>query len=124
METSEFKELYIWQGLDKEILKKTLSGNVRLTEKEVLLEPGIKPVKKAIIMFLLGNKVLKLDGLKEIEAVGVTEIAEHTSIPGGTVRPNLRELFEEGYVKQTQDGKYYVPDHLLLKIHELFGHKK
>ena len=123
MENGEFKELYVKEGSSKELLKKTLSGNIKLTETGDVLLTSIKPAKRAIVMYLLGNKVLKLDGVKQEEAEGPAEIFQRTGIPRGTVGRELKELSDDGFVKTTEDGKYFIPDNLLLRIHELFENK-
>ena len=125
MENSEFKELYIEDELNKDILRNTLTGNAKLTNQgDVLLEPNVKNTKKAIVIYLLGTKVLKIDGIKTEETERPTDISQKTGLPIGTVKPRLRELLEEGFVKQTDDGRYYIPNYMLLKVQELFKHKE
>ena len=75
-------------------------------------------------MYLMGNKILKLDGLKIDEVECPKEISEKTGFPIGIVKSIIRELFDEGVVKQTEVRKYYVPSYALLKIQELFKHKE
>lgn len=122
---SEFKEFYMDDELNKQLLKDTLKGSVRLTPAgDVILEAGLKPIKKALVLYLLANKILKLDGLKVSDAEGPKEISEKTGFSIGTVKPIIRELFDEGIVKQTEEGKYYVPNYALLKVQEIFKHKE
>jgi DNA-binding IclR family transcriptional regulator len=37
------------------------------------------------------------------------EIERETGIPGGTIRPKIRELLDEGVVRQDEDGYFVEP---------------
>lgn len=73
-----------------------------------------------VILFLVARKAMKVRGLSvDKEGALPSEIEEQTGMKGGSVRPNLKNLFEQRIIKKTDDSRYFVPNYSLVKIKTL-----
>lgn len=75
--------------------------------------------KDAILMILLGFKVLKEWGTRETELVGPKDVALNSGINLSTVKNALRELEREKQVVSIK-GKYSIPNFLLYILKDKF----
>jgi hypothetical protein len=113
--------------LDKELLATALEGLV-------LIDPGTRRViltrdarrrraRELIVVYLLGRKALAVltDG-EFMEAATPKEIETATGLPGGTVRPNLRRLYDEEIV-ETGDNGYTVASYMLAEAANEITHE-
>lgn len=98
--------------LDRDLLARALDGlaYVDKDRARVLLtaDGAASSAREKMIIYLLGRKALRAVGSEIKEEVEPKEIEKEWRIPGGTVRPNLRELAKEGVVAK-REGGYYVP---------------
>lgn len=79
-----------------------------------------KELRKAnvILIALLARKALVLLGAEVDETVKPRELEAHTGIRGGTLRPILKKLTDEGVVLR-ESGEYKVPNHSLEAVTDL-----
>ena len=98
--------------LNRELLARALDGlaYVDKDRAKVLLTPdgAARSAREKLIIYLLGKKALRAVGSEIKEETGPKEIEKATGMPGGTVRPRLRQLAKEGIVAKREEG-YYVP---------------
>lgn len=116
-------DLIVDEGnLDENLLEKIITpyirfakdnGRVRLTPSAVNLTIGEK-----IILYLLGKKAAKKLGMWPYitENSLPIDIENDLGIPGGSLRPNLMNLYSKSFLEKDQEGKYYVPNHVLPDI--------
>jgi len=83
---------------------------------------NLLPITDRLIIFLLARKVLKLKEKIAIEGLSPTDIIEGTHLKEGSVHPGLKTLRETGLV-MVKEGKYFVPNHQLGKIKNIFAEK-
>ena len=114
--TEIFDDLFVEKDeLNETILKEILSNNVKMTsEGDIIFQTELEP-KLTILLYLLANKVFVIKKLKTSEAEGPKEIHLKTGAAEGTVKRYVRELQKEGFLVGKK-GKYFVPNHALLKI--------
>lgn len=95
---ADILEPYIWIDPEQgEVVFKNSAPNITAREK--------------IFVFLLGLKVIAHINT-DIEGISSpSEIVELTGLPGGTVRPRLKSLFEEKLLSRDERG-YKVADHV------------
>ena len=58
------------------------------------------------------------------ERASATEIMQKTGLKKGTVNPALRNLFEDRVIEQSDDRKYYIPNHALEKVKAMISEKR
>lgn len=82
----------------------------------IVLKPGFSSLasRSKVLAYLLGKKAALLLGKADREEVAAKTIPIDTGIPSGTVHPKLKELRENHFVSQTDDGHYYIASHQLL----------
>ncbi len=74
--------------------------------------------KQKILVYLLARLALsQRSGDLAVAAVLPREIQDGTSLPGGTVRPQLQKLVQE-HVVQNSDGRYSVQPGALERAHK------
>lgn len=105
------------QLLDKELLAGVLEGLVFVdpSARRVILTREARGLtaRELILVYLLGRKALAaLTEGEFVEAASPKEIEGATGLPGGTVRPNLRKLYDDEIV-ETGDNGYTVPSYRL-----------
>ncbi len=107
--------------LDRKQLVQLLEGNIILTpDGEVRFLKAFNP-KSTILLYLLARKVLFLRAITTTDREGPQEIHRNTGLAEGTVKRYVREL-ENSRLLAGKDGRYWVPNHALLKINELVQH--
>lgn len=99
--------------LDRDLLARLLEGLVfvDLGRQKVLFtrEAMRLNARKRVLLYLLGRKVLRaLGGTEIVEEVRPRDMEGPTGLKGGTIRPRLKELRDEGIIAQGENG-YYVP---------------
>jgi len=103
-----------------EIIKKFIKVNPN--KNQVIPLPDFLKLnsKNAVIITLLGFKLLKELKAKEIEAAGPKEVAANSGLNLSTVKNTLRDLGEERLAISTK-GKYSVPNYLLYILKDKFA---
>lgn len=67
--------------------------------------------QQKVIALLLGRKVAVLLGLSTDEAVGPTELAKQSDVPGGTIFPTVRRLLKDRMISQDSTSEYHLSTH-------------
>jgi hypothetical protein len=62
-----------------------------------------------VLIALLASKAGAALGVRSPEGLTGSEVEALTQVPGGTVRPQLRQLAEEHLAQQAGDGRYFIP---------------
>lgn len=110
--------------LNVDILSEILERFIKISPKKkqiITLPDFLKLIyKDAIIVMLLGFKVLKELGVRDIEMVGPKEISMNCGINLSTVKNALREL-EEDRIATSVKGKYTIPNFLLYNLRDKFS---
>ncbi|KPJ54789.1 hypothetical protein AMJ47_03530 [Parcubacteria bacterium DG_72] len=122
--TKKLSKLIADDELNIDILSGILEPFVKISPKKkqiIILPDFLKLVyKDAIIVMLLGFKVLKELGLRETEMVGPKEISMNCGINLSTVKNSLRDL-EEDRIATSVKGKYTIPNFLLYNLKDKFS---
>lgn len=86
-------------------------------------EGEVLPVREKLVIFLLMRKAMFLRGVIPKEGTTPSEIERRTGIPGGTIRPLLRKLVDEKFIRAEKgdDGGYYVPPSRIKDIHAMLA---
>ncbi len=125
-------------------LEKLLVSGKEIDEKMVaeILEPFLKIDKETcdirplsswndlkanikILLYLIARKAMVALGLPlPEEKASATEIMQKTGLKKGTVNPALRNLFEDRVIEQSDDRKYYIPNHALEKVKAMISEKR
>jgi hypothetical protein len=76
---------------------------------------------RKVLIYLLARKAMVVLPTVQLEIEGALpkDIEDSTGIPGGTLRPKLRNLKRLGLLTQDREGRYYVPSHALSQMNEL-----
>lgn len=113
--------------IDQEILASLLRPYVRLDKGRgrVMFLPGAQDGitnLQQVALVLLGQLALG-ELLEEPEKAGLTpkDVAARTGIAGGSVRPVLKKLFDDGLLVQREDGAYEVAVHALERYRQIVG---
>lgn len=79
------------------------------------------PSWKKLLVYFLAHKAIAIRAAKGDEKEGLTpkQLEEETEIPGGTIRPTLKKLSDEGLVRQDTAGAYFVPNRIVRRIRDL-----
>ena len=64
--------------------------------------------KQKILAYLLAKLALSTRNQKFVNSATPNEIETKTELPGGTVRPKLRELIHDRIAFQNEDGSYSI----------------
>ena len=64
--------------------------------------------KLKILAYLLSRLALSSRNPNFPNSVSTKDVENDTELPGGTVRPKLRQLIDDRVVDQNIDGRYYV----------------
>jgi len=99
--------------LDRELLASSLEGLVFVDpdRQKIMFTPEAMSLstRKRVVLYLLGRKVLRaLGGTEVVEEVKPKDMEGPTGLKGGTIRPRLKQLLDEGIIAQDENG-YYVP---------------
>lgn len=113
--------------IDQGMLASLLRPYVRLDKGRgrVIFLPGVQERitnLEQVALVLLGQLALS-ELLEDEEKAGLTpkEVVARTGIAGGSVRPVLRRLFEDGLVVKRGDGGYEVAVHALDRYRHIVG---
>lgn len=96
-----------------------LAPHVKITKKDhriIFIDHAeTLPLKGKVLLFLLAKKVLFFMQELESDHVSPKTIIEETSIPRGSVLPNLKGLRDDGLVT-SENGEYYITPYQITKI--------
>jgi len=111
--------------IDRKKLAAILSGRVgidRDAERVVLYSDARdgRTIPDQVLLFLLGQRVLNLYREEVPKGLTPQELSRATGIKGGSLRPSLARLADEGLVDK-QEARYYVPSRALDRIAARLG---
>lgn len=120
----KLSEVIVSEELNIDILLEIIRRFIRVNpdKKQVIPLPDFFKLKSrdAIIITLLGFKVLKEWGARETETVGPKEVSLNSGINLSTVKNALREL-EKERITISSKGKYSIPNFLLYILKDKFA---
>lgn len=98
------------EGEYRKLLAELLKPYVRIDPEtgsiHFIKQVGLKP-KQHILLFLLAKLALASKKTGYPIAASAKEVEEGTRLPGGTIRPQLRNLLSERVISQGKEG-YFV----------------
>jgi hypothetical protein len=102
---------------NRELLAKTLDGVIGVdpTAKKLVFAPHVRArftARALVVATLLGRKALSLLADSFIEGAAPKELEDELAIVGGTLRPVLKRLTDDGLVVR-KGGTYHIPNHLI-----------
>lgn len=115
------KLLVSGKEIDQKIVAEVLEPFLRIDKDTCDIRPqsswnDLKSDIK-ILLYLIARKAMVALGLPlPEERASATEIVQKTGMKKGTVNPALRDLFEDRVLEQSEDRKYYVPNHAIEKV--------
>lgn len=107
--------------IDKKLVAEMLEPYIRIDKETCDIRPlsswsDLKANIK-VLLYLIARKAMVALGLPlPEERASATEIMQKTGMKKGTVNPALRDLFEDRVLEQSEDRKYYVPNHAIEKV--------
>jgi len=107
--------------IDKKLVAEMLEPYIRIDRETCDIRPlsswsDLKANIK-VLLYLIARKAMVALGLPlPEERASATEIMQKTGMKKGTVNPALRYLFEDRVLEQSEDRKYYVPNHAIEKV--------
>lgn len=117
------------EDVNRQKLASLLKGRARIDPEagRYVLEAPVRDLRadRQIIVALLAQLALRLRqkalGKQDVVPAGLSprDLVEAIGMPGGTVRPKLRNLDEEGLVWQNGEQGYSVRGHMLDEIERL-----
>jgi len=119
---NQLDELFVsGNEVDQELIVKILSGFLKIDKDSCSIVPDKRWLEVnnelKIILFLVARKAMKVRGLSiDNEGALPSETEEQTGIKGGSVRPRLKNLFEQRIINKTGDSHYFVPNYSLVKV--------
>lgn len=107
--------------LDKKLVSELLSPYLRIDRETLDIRPqdtwdSLKAHIKILLYLLARKAMIALDLNLPEESASATEIMHKTGLKKGTVNPALRQLFEDGAVKQTEKRRYLIPNYAIEKV--------
>lgn len=121
------EDLILSSTYDQEQLERVISPYVRFSPTEVavrFMRPWFKlSAEKKILMFLITERTrVLLDGKVPQRAEPLTPLSLHAELrlPGGTIRPKLKLLREQGFVEVSENGAYSFILEMLPEVEKLF----
>lgn len=107
--------------IDKKLVAEMLEPYIRIDRETCDIRPlsswsDLKANIK-VLLYLIARKAMVALGLPlPEERASATEIMQKTGMKKGTVNPALRDLFKDRVLEQSEDRKYYVPNHAIEKV--------
>jgi len=105
------------EGENRKLLADLLKPYVRIDPDtgsiHFIKYPPPLSAKQHILVYLLAKLALSSKKPEYSPAAQPKEIEEATRLPGGTVRPKLRQLLEEHVISQGEEGYYVEPVNLV-----------
>jgi len=107
--------------IDKKLVAEMLEPYIRIDRETCDIRPlsswsDLKANIK-VLLYLIARKAMVALGLPlPEERASATEIMQKTGMRKGTVNPALRDLFKDRVLEQSEDRKYYVPNHAIEKV--------
>lgn len=120
--SNQLDELFVsGKEVDQEVVANILSPFLKVDRDSCAIVPNEQWLELnnelKIVLFLVARKAMKFRGLAiDNEGALPSEIEKETGVKGGSVRPKLKELFEQRIINRTDDARYFVPNYSLVKI--------
>lgn len=122
IETTGFKEKILNEMIVdyKNALEKNFEIAVKLlritTEGKIVIIDKMKlGGKEQILLYLIGKYYAKEAGLSQTENVTNKELMDELGIPVGSVLPWIKDLRDNGKIKQIDSGAHRIPTNLIEK---------
>lgn len=71
---------------------------------------------QVVLVTLLARKALVLLGAEMEEPLTPKELESLTGMKGGSIRPALKTLADDGAIRRDEAGRYFVPDFALADV--------
>ncbi|NVM29198.1 MAG: hypothetical protein HWN65_10175 [Candidatus Helarchaeota archaeon] len=94
----------------KQMVQITKEGKINVLKKESLT------VREQIQAYLIGKLYAKVAGLTDNEFVGNKEFEDELGLPGGSLRPQLKNLRDSNQISQKKSGNnvlHFMPLNLV-----------
>jgi len=107
--------------IDKKLVIEILSPYLKIDKETCDIRPlsawgDVKAYVKILLYLVARKAMVALDLNLPEESASATEIMQNTGLKKGTVNPALRGFFEDRVVEQTQERRYYIPNHALERV--------
>lgn len=118
----QLDELFVsGKEVDQELVAKVLAPFLKIDRDSCTIIPNERWQELnndlKIILFLLARKAMTLRGLAiDNEGALPSEIEKETGVKGGSIRPKLKELYEQKTINRMNNGRYIVPSYSLTRI--------
>jgi len=99
--------------MTEDVLQKTLEPYVHFSQEgKVLMNKDFRalPVRKQILVYLAAKKAWDLiSGQKTGGYVSNSELQQTLNVPGGTLRPRIKEMRDGGFIV-SREGRHTISD--------------
>lgn len=108
--------------IDRKLVAEILSPYLRIDKETCNIRPSLSAwdnlkASIKIILYLLARKAMMALGLDlSEESASATEIMGNTGLKKGTVNPELRRLFQDRVIEQTEKRRYFIPNYAIEKV--------
>lgn len=115
--------------LDKKLAVEILAPYVQLDKDKCTIRPteGWTELSndQKILVYLLARKAMVALGFDlATEGATASEVVAETGVKSGTAHPALRKLLGNRFIDQSQDKRYFVPNHAIARIKSVLSEKK
>lgn len=127
---AELKDLIVSGAeLDKKLAAEILAPYVQLDKDKCTIRPteGWTELSndQKILVYLLARKAMVALGFDlATEGATASEVVAETGVKSGTAHPALRKLLGNRFIDQSQDKRYFVPNHAIARIKSVLSEKK
>ena len=110
--------------LDRKLVNEILSPYLRIDKDTCAIRPlstwaDLKAYVKVLLYLVARKAMVALSLSLPEESASATEIMQDTGLRKGTVNPILRRFFGDRILEQTEEKRYYIPNHALEQVKAL-----
>ncbi len=123
----ELEELVVHgKEIDQKLVAEILSPYLRLDKDACNIRPlgGWRDLKAdlKILLYLLARKAMvALEFGLEAEGAKAIEVVRDTGVKQGTVHPALRLMLGDRTLEQTNDRRYFIPNHAIETVKSMLS---
>lgn len=117
--------------LDKKLVAEILAPYTQLDKDKCTIRPtkGWSQLSndQKILVYLIARKAMAAldDFTLDTEGATASEVVVDTGVKSGTAHPTLRKLLSNSrLIDQSQDKRYFIPNHAIPRIKSLLFEKK
>ena len=115
--------------LDKKLVAEILAPYVQLDKDTCAIRPTEGWTRlsndQRILIYLLARRAMAALGFDfGSEGATATQVVTDTGVKSGTAHPALRKLLGNRLIDQSQDKRYFIPNHAIPRIKSLLLEKK